>query len=288
MKKWSWFVFVAAFLLFFVTPALEHTEGKKDETVIPGVEVFLDEHLDWVKDQRVGLVTNMTGVDRNLDSTADLFYEHEDINMTAMYGPEHGIRGNVEAGEYIESYIDERTGLPVYSLYGPTWKPTEDMLEDVDVLVFDIQDIGSNVYTYIYTLGFLMEAAAEERMPVIVLDRPNAIGGERVEGPLRTADTVSFMGRYLLPVRHGMTAGELAVMWNHEHALGVDLRVAEMKGWERDMHFEDTGLPWVMTSPNIPTPDSATLYTGTILVANSNLSEGLGTTRPFELVGPVD
>lgn len=257
----------------------------EEESVVPGVEVFLEEHLDWIEDERVGLVTNNTGIDRELNSTVDLLNEDPDINLTALYGPEHGVRGNEEAGGYVESYIDEPTGLPVYSLYGPTWKPSEEMLENVDVLIYDIQDIGSNVYTYIYTLGFVMEAAAEQDKSVIVLDRPNAIGGERVEGPLRTADTVSFMGRYLLPVRHGMTAGELATMWNHEYSLGVDLRVAEMEGWKRDMHFEDTNLPWVLTSPNIPTPDSATLYTGTILVANSTLSEGLGTTKPFEFIG---
>lgn len=295
MKKLVLALFLPIFLVLAAyTPNGEITEGTEEdsnsevaeeESVVPGVEVFMENHLDWIEDERVGLVTNNTGIDRDLNSTIDLLHEHPDVNLTALYGPEHGVRGNAEAGDYVESYTDEQTGLPVYSLYGPTWKPSEDMLEDVDVLIFDIQDIGSNVYTYIYTLGFVMEGAAEQDKSVIVLDRPNAIGGERVEGPLRAEDTVSFMGRFLLPVRHGMTAGELAIMWNHEYSLGVDLEVAKMEGWERGMHFEDTGLPWVLTSPNIPTPDSATLYTGTILVANSTLSEGLGTTRPFEFVG---
>ncbi|SDM30937.1 exo-beta-N-acetylmuramidase NamZ family protein [Sediminibacillus halophilus] len=278
---------VVFLLLLAVSAATVQAEGKagKKGKVTPGVEVFLKDHLDWVEGKRVGLITNPTGVDRNLVSTSDLLYEHPDVNLTALFGPEHGIRGDQEAGEYVESYIDEKTGLPVYSLYGPTWKPTEEMLEDVDVLLFDIQDIGSNVYTYIYTLGFAMEAAAEYDKEVIVLDRPNPIGGNRVEGPLRSEETVSFMGRFLLPVRHGMTVGELATMWNHEYSMGVDLKVAKMKGWKRTMHYEDTGLPWVMTSPNIPTQESAYLYAGTELVEDTNLSTGLGTTKPFELVG---
>src|SRR5699024_6967592 len=159
------------------------------------------------------------------------------------------------------------------------------MLEDVDLLLFVIQDIGSIVNTYIYTLGFVMYAAAEHNKEVIVLDRPNPIGGTRVEGPVRSAETVSFMGRFLLPVRHGMTVGELAVMWNHEYSMGVNLKVAEMDGWKRDMFYEDTELPWVMTSPNIPMQESAYLYAGTELVADTSLSTGLGTTKPFELLG---
>ncbi len=278
---------VLILLLLTLSAAAVQAKGKdgKKGKVTPGVEVFLKDHLDWVEGKRVGLITNPTGVDRNLVSTSDLLYEHPDVDLTALFGPEHGIRGDQEAGEYVESYIDEKTGLPVYSLYGPTWKPTEEMVEDVDVLLFDIQDIGSNVYTYIYTLGFAMEAAAEYDKEVIVLDRPNPIGGTRVEGPLRSEDTVSFMGRFLLPVRHGMTVGELATMWNHEYSMGVDLKVAKMKGWKRTMHYEDTGLPWVMTSPNIPTQESAYLYAGTELVEDTNLSTGLGTTKPFELVG---
>lgn len=265
--------------------AKKTVEPEKQGRVVPGIEVFLEGHSDWVKGKKVGLITNPTGVNRELASDIDLLHDHPDVQLTALFGPEHGIRGDQPAGEYVESYIDERTGLPVYSLYGPTWKPTEKMLEDVDVLLFDIQDIGSNVYTYIYTLGFAMEAAAEFDKRLIVLDRPNPIGGTRVEGPVRDEDTVSFMGRFLLPVRHGMTIGELATMWNHEYALGIDLRVAKMKGWQRTMHYEDTGLPWVLTSPNIPTPDSANLYAGTELVDNTPFSTGLGTTKPFELVG---
>lgn len=263
----------------------QKAENQSKANVKPGIEELLDKHLDWVKGKKVGLITNPTGIDRHWKSDIDLLYENDNVNMTALFGPEHGIRGDREAGDYVESYTDEKTGLPVYSLYGPTWKPTQDMLEDVDVLLFDIQDIGSNVYTYIYTLGFAMEAAAEQDKQLIVLDRPNAIGGDRVEGPVRDPDTVSFMGRFLLPVRHGMTAGELATMWNHEYSLGINLKVAKMKDWKRTMHFEDTGLPWIQTSPNIPTPTSADLYTGTELVEDTNLSTGLGTTKPFELLG---
>ncbi|WP_147358290.1 MULTISPECIES: DUF1343 domain-containing protein [Clostridia] len=252
---------------------------------MPGIEVLLDDPLKWVQDKRVGLITNHTGISSDLESSIDLLYNHPEVKLTALYGPEHGIRGDRKAGEYVESYLDEKTGLPVYSLYGPTWKPTEEMLEDVDVLLFDIQDIGSNVYTYIYTLGFAMEAGAEHDKQLIVLDRPNPIGGTKVEGPVRSKDAVSFMGRFLLPVRHGMTIGELAVMWNHEYSMGVDLKIAKLKGWKRNMYFSDTGLPWVMTSPNIPTEKTAYLYTGTELLDDTSLSTGLGTTRPFELVG---
>ncbi len=261
---------------------LSHNGKKK---VKPGIEVLLEDHLDWIAGKRVGLITNPTGIDQDLKSSIDLLHEHSEVNLTALFGPEHGIRGDREAGEYVESYIDEKTGLPVYSLYGPTWKPTEEMLENVDVLLFDIQDIGSNVYTYIYTLGFAMEAAAEQGKEIIVLDRPNPIGGERVEGPVRSADAVSFMGRFLLPVRHGMTVGELATMWNHEYSLGVSLKVAKMKGWKRFMHFEDTALPWIQPSPNIPTQETAYLYAGTELLDDTTLTTGLGTTKPFELVG---
>lgn len=274
---------VMALALIFTISSTQADETEK--SVVPGIETFLEQHLEWVEGKRVGLVTNPTGVDRNLSSSADLLFEHPDVELTALFGPEHGIRGSQEAGEYIESYTDERTGLPVYSLYGPTWKPSEEMLEDVDVILFDIQDISSNVYTYIYTLGFVMEAAADYDKELIVLDRPNPLGGERIEGPVRSPETVSFMGRYLIPVRHGMTVGELATMWNHEYSLGASLKVAEMDGWERDMYFEDTKLPWVMTSPNIPTMETGYLYAGTELLDDTSLSTGLGTTKPFQLLG---
>lgn len=263
----------------------EQNDEEEAEKVTPGIEVLLEEHLDWVEDKRVGLITNPTGVTSNLKSSIDVLYDHPDVNLTALYGPEHGIRGDREAGEDVDSYTDEKTGVPVYSLYGETWKPTEEMLEDVDVLLFDIQDIDSNVYTYIYTLGFAMEAAAEQDKEIIVLDRPNPNGGTKVEGPVRSEEEISFMGRFLLPVRHGMTVGELTTMWNSEYSLGADLKVAEMEGWDRTMTFEDTKLPWVMTSPNIPTEDSAHLYAGVELLDDTTLSEGLGTTKPYELVG---
>lgn len=279
---WTSAIVVALALMFTISST---RADEIEKSVVPGIETFLEQNLDWIEGKRVGLVTNPTGVDRELQSSADLLFEHPDVELTALFGPEHGIRGSQEAGEYIESYTDERTGLPVYSLYGPTWKPSEDMLKDVDVLLFDIQDISSNVYTYIYTLGFVMEAAADYDKELIVLDRPNPLGGERVEGPVRSPETISFMGRYLLPVRHGMTVGELATMWNHEYSLGVSLKVAEMDGWERDMYFEDTGLPWVMTSPNIPTMETGYLYAGTELLDDTSLSTGLGTTKPFQLLG---
>lgn len=289
--KRRWLLVVSILVLLLVLSiVIQPTSAKKtndtsNEVVIPGIEVFMENHLDWVKDKRVGLITNPTGVNRQMESDINLLFNNDDVNLTALFGPEHGIRGDREAGEYVKSYVDEQTGLPVYSLYGPTWQPTEEMLENVDVLLFDIQDIGSNVYTYIYTLGFAMEAAAQYDKELIVLDRPNAIGGSKVEGPVRDAGTVSFMGRFLLPVRHGMTIGELATMWNHEYSLGIDLKVAKMDGWKRTMHYEDTGLPWIQTSPNIPTATTANLYAGTELVEDTNLTTGLGTTKPFELLG---
>lgn len=302
MKKWFIVTFSVIFLLssFSIAGASHYSHEKglqkskgtdqsnkrsSNKEVKPGIETLLDKHLDWLKGKRVGLITNPTGIDRQLESDIDLLNNNKQVHLTALFGPEHGIRGDREAGKYVKSYTDEKTGLPVYSLYGPTWKPTKKMLKDVDVLLFDIQDIGSNVYTYIYTLGFAMEAAAEQNKQLIVLDRPNAVGGDRVEGPLRDKSTVSFMGRFLLPVRHGMTVGELATMWNHEYSLGVNLKVSKAEGWQRTMHFEDTGLPWVQTSPNIPTPDSANLYAGTELLDDTNISTGLGTTKPFELMG---
>lgn len=296
MDKKLWDKF-SIFILFVLTIVVigattisakegQDSQGETEPTKVkPGIEVLLEDHLDWLEGKRVGLITNPTGVTSDLESSIDVLYNHSDVELTALYGPEHGIRGDREAGEHVDSYIDEKTGLPVYSLYGETWKPTEEMLEDVDVLLYDIQDIDSNVYTYIYTLGFAMEAAAEQDKELIVLDRPNPNGGMKVEGPVRSEEAVSFMGRFLLPVRHGMTVGELAMMWNNEYSLNADLKVAEMEGWERTMIFEDTELPWVMTSPNIPTEDSAHLYAGVELLDDTNLSEGLGTTRPFELVG---
>lgn len=248
-----------------------------------GLEMLLAEHLPLVSDCRVGLVTNHTGVDPGFRSTVDLFHQHPDINLVALYGPEHGIRGAAAAGEHIGSGRDPVTGLPVFSLYGATRKPTAEMLNGVDLLVYDIQDIGVRYYTYPYTLTYCMEAAKEHGLSVVVLDRPNPIGGESVDGNLLDPAFASFVGLCPLPVRHGMTIGELARWFNL--TIGCDLTVVPLGGWTRSMWWDETGIPFVPMSPNTTGLDMATLYGGTCLFEGTNLSEGRGTTKPFEQIG---
>ncbi|WP_077328116.1 exo-beta-N-acetylmuramidase NamZ family protein [Virgibacillus siamensis] len=250
-----------------------------------GVEVLLKDKMDLLEGKRVGLITNPTGVDKELNSVVDVLYNHPDVNLTTLYGPEHGVRGSAQAGEYVEYYIDEHTGLPVYSLYGETRKPTPEMLENVDVLLFDIQDVGTRFYTYIYTMALAMEAAEENDIQFIVLDRPNPLSGTKVQGPVLDPDYSSFVGKYPIPLRHGMTVGELAKLFNNEYGIGADLTVVEMQGWKRNMYYDETPLEFVMPSPNMPTTDTAMVYPGAALIEGTNVSEGRGTTRPFELIG---
>lgn len=258
---------------------------KKDSKVTPGVEVLLDDQKELLEDKKVGLITNPTGIDSKMNSIVDLLHEDSDIELTALFGPEHGVRGDAQAGEYVESYIDEKTGLPVYSLYGQTRKPTPEMLKNVEMLVFDIQDVGTRYYTYIYTMAYAMEAAKENDIPIVVLDRPNPLGGLSVDGPVLEPEFSSFIGMYPIPTKHGMTVGELASFFNEEFNIGADLRVVKMKGWKRSMDFEDTGLPFVLPSPNMPTVSTTFVYPATGLIEGTNLSEGRGTTKPFELIG---
>ncbi len=250
-----------------------------------GVDVLLDEQKDLIEGKRVGLITNPTGVDQELNSIVDLLHNDPDVELTALYGPEHGVRGDAQAGAYVEFYNDETTGLPVYSLYGQTRKPTPEMLENVDVLLFDIQDVGTRFYTYIYTMAYAMEAAKENDIEFIVLDRPNPLGGHKVEGPVLDREYSSFVGNYPIPLRHGMTVGELAKLFNEEFEIGADLTVVEMDGWKRNMYYDDTDLEFVLPSPNMPTLDTALVYPGAALIEGTNLSEGRGTTKPFELIG---
>lgn len=253
-----------------------------------GVERLLDDHLDWLTGKRVGLVTNPTGLDRQLRSTIDRLIAASGaggFELTALYGPEHGVRGGAPAGAYVPSYTDERTGLPVYSLYGPTRKPSAEMLAGVDVLLFDIQDIGARFYTYISTMSYVMEAAAENDKQVIVLDRPNPLG-DRMEGPVLEPELSSFVGLHPIPLRHGLTVGELARLFNGEFLdEPVDLRVAEMRGYQPRRIIDTYDLEWVLPSPNIPTRETAVVYPGTGLVESLNVSEGRGTTKPFEWIG---
>ncbi|WP_342605749.1 DUF1343 domain-containing protein [Peribacillus sp. FSL E2-0159] len=258
---------------------------KKKQKVSPGIEVLLKDEKNVLSGKKVGLITNPTGIDSKLTSIVDLLNDDPDINLTALFGPEHGVRGDAQAGASVEYYIDEKTGLPVYSLYGKTKKPTPEMLKDVEVLVFDIQDVGTRYYTYIYTMAYAMEAAKENDIPFIVLDRPNPQGGESVEGPVLEPEFSSFVGLYPIPLKHGMTVGELATLFNKEFKIGADLRVIKMKGWKRDMDYDDTGLPFVLPSPNMPTVSTTFVYPATGLIEGTNVSEGRGTTKPFELIG---
>lgn len=250
-----------------------------------GLDVFFEQYLHAFKGKRIGLVTNMTGVNRRLVPTIDLFHEHPDIQLTALYSPEHGIRGDAKEGESIESMTDPYTGLPVYSLYGESKKPKPDMLDPVDVIVLDLQDIGSRYYTFIYTMAYVMEACGEQGKPFVVFDRPNPVSGTSVEGNLLEPEFRSFVGLFPIPNRHGMTIGELALLYVHEFGISCDVTVIPMDGWKREMYFDQTGLIWVPPSPNTTGLDMCILYPGTCLIEGTNLSEGRGTTRPFEIVG---
>ena len=252
-----------------------------------GIEVMADRGFEMLKGKRVGLVTNPTGVDGSLRSTIDILHAH--VNLTALFGPEHGVRGDFSAGDHVGDQVDAQTGIPVYSLYGSSRKPSRESLENVDVLVYDIQDIGVRSYTYISTMGLVMEAAAEMDKVVIVLDRPNPLGGIRVEGPLVEDGFHSFVSQYSIPYVYGLTCGELALMLNGEGMLegGIQckLQVVPMEGWHRAMTFEDTGLPWVPTSPHIPDYHTAYFYpaTGIIGELDPNMI-GIGYTLPFQLL----
>lgn len=249
------------------------------------MDVFLEKYAIKYAGKRIGLVTNMTGVNEQLVTTIDLFYEHPNIELTTLYGPEHGIRGDAKEGEKVSSSIDPYTNLPVYSLYGENRKPSKEMLAEVDVIVFDLQDLGSRYYTYIYTMAYVMKACAESNIECVILDRPNPISGDQMEGNLVADDVRSFVGLYPIPNRHGMTIAELALFFNHEFSIKCDLTVVPMDGWKRSMYFDDTSFYWVPPSPNTTSIDMSVLYTGTCLVEGTNLSEGRGTTQPFECIG---
>lgn len=262
-------------------PALEAVSA----SVRPGVEVLLADSLHLVQGRRVGLLTNQTGIDRTGRSTIDLLAEHEDVDLVALYSPEHGIRGEARAGAAIESGVDERTGLPIHSLYGETRTPTSAMLEGVDILLFDMQDIGARYYTYVSTMALAMEAAGAHDVPFLVLDRPNPIRGDAVHGSVLDPDYATFVGMYPVPMRHGMTPGELARMYVGAFGIFVDLTVVPVDGWTREMVFTETELPWVPPSPNMPSVESALAYPGTCLFEGTPISVGRGTDRAFQWVG---
>jgi len=253
--------------------------------VKPGIEVLVEKRLDLVRGRKVGLVTNPTGVDSRLRATADILHEHPDVALAALFGPEHGIRGGV-VKEDIGDAKDARTGLPAYSLYGATRRPTEKMLAGLDALLFDVQDIGSRTYTYISTMRLCMEEAAKRKIAFIVLDRPNPLSGVVVDGPVLDPAFGSFVGTAPIPYVHGMTIGELARFFNEELKINCDLTVVPMEGWTRAMTWRETGLDWVPPSPHIPEPDSPWYYPITgILGELPFTSIGVGYTMPFKLVG---
>lgn len=253
------------------------------EEVITGIEVLRDANFELLKGKRVGLITNPTGVDRNLKSTVDILFEAEGVNLVALYGPEHGVRGDIPAGEKVENQVDAKTGLKVHSLYGKTRKPTPEMLQGVDVLVYDIQDIGCRSYTFISTMGLVMNAAKEQNKEVVILDRPNPLGGEKVEGSGVSQGYFSFVSQFDIPYIYGLTCGELANYLNQE--IGCKLTVVPMQGWKRHMRFEDTGLPWVLTSPQIPSTTAAILYPATGIIGEMGfLNIGVGYTLPFQVM----
>jgi uncharacterized protein YbbC (DUF1343 family) len=258
-------------------------------TVRTGIEVLRDRNFDVLQGKRVGLITNPTGVDRSLRSTVDILHAEPGVKLAALFGPEHGVRGDNAGGALVGGSTDQSTGIPVYSLYGAARKPTAEMLRDIDVLVYDIQDIGCRSYTYISTMGLAMEAAADQGIPFVVLDRPNPLGGERVEGAPAQPGYRSFVSQYSIPYVYGLTCGELARLLNDEGLLEdgrrCSLTVVPMEGWKRSMVFEDTGLPWVLTSPHIPHPWSALYYVATgVLGELGVVSEGVGYTLPFQVL----
>jgi uncharacterized protein YbbC (DUF1343 family) len=251
-----------------------------------GLEKILDEQINFLCGQRVGLICNQASVNHQFQHAADLFFRHTDINLTTLFGPQHGIRGDVQDNMVETSHItDKATELPVYSLYSETREPTEEMLRNIDVLLFDLQDVGCRVYTFIYTMANAMTACAKFGKKFIVLDRPNPIGGVVVEGNVLETGHESFVGQYPIPMRHGLTVGELAKLFNTEFNINCELDVVTMDRWAREDFYDETDAPWVMPSPNMPTVDTSVVFPATVYFEGTQISEGRGTTRPFEIIG---
>ena len=254
--------------------------------VTPGIERLLTTERSLVEGRRIGVLCNPASIDSRYRHTADVLFEDGGLTLGAIFGPQHGFRADLQ-DNMIETPHgrDARRQVPVFSLYSDVREPSPEMLAGLDALVVDIQDVGTRVYTFVYTVANCMRAAARHGVPVIVCDRPNPIDGIDVEGNLLDERYSSFVGQFPIPMRHGMTVGEIAQMFNTAFAIGADLRVVPMEGWRREMFYDETGLPWVMPSPNIPTLDTAIVYPGAVLFEGTMLSEGRGTTRPFELIG---
>ena len=254
--------------------------------VLLGVEVIRKQNFTPIKGRTVGLVVNPASVDSGLLTTVEIFLQARGVKVGALFGPQHGIRGETQDNmiEW-EGFQDKKTGLPVYSLYGKNREPMREMMEGIDCLVIDLPDVGARYYTFVWTLALCLRACKKFKKACIVLDRPNPINGVMIEGPVLDPRFSSFVGLYPLPIRHGMTMGELALYLNREFNIECDLTVVPMEGWRREMWFNDTPFPWVMPSPNMPTLDTAIVYPGMCLLEGTNISEGRGTTRPFEIFG---
>ena len=254
--------------------------------VRPGIEVLFARETRRVRGKRLGVLAHPASVAPGLEHLVDLLPREPSVTVAAIFGPEHGYRGEAQDMEGVAGAAEG--SVPVFSLYGrdrASLVPPPSSLDGVDLFLVDLQDVGARYYTFTATMAYCMQACAARGIPVLVLDRPNPIGGEAIEGPVLEEGFESFVGPFAIPVRHGMTIGELARLFNDRYGIGCDLGVIPMEGWERRMHFEDTGLPWILPSPNMPTPDTARVYPGTCLIEATNVSEGRGTTRPFEFAG---
>jgi uncharacterized protein YbbC (DUF1343 family) len=277
VRAWIATVFIGAWGTYILAAA------DVSPRVLNGIDVLRQQGFAALSGKRVGLITNHTGQASDGTSDLDLLYKSGVCTLAAIFGPEHGIRG--ESDDKVPSVVDEITGVPVYSLYGETLRPAPEIVRKLDALVFDIQDVGARFYTYATTLGYCLEAAAKAGIPFYVLDRPNPVGGIKVEGPILDADKLSFVGYMPIPVRHGMTIGELARYFNTQNRISADLHVVSMAGWHRRYLFPDTGQLWINPSPNMRSPLEAILYPGVCLLEQTNVSVGRGTDRPFEIVG---
>jgi uncharacterized protein YbbC (DUF1343 family) len=254
--------------------------------VLPGIEVFVADVPPPLRGKRVGLITNQSGIDRARTSDVDLIAKHKDLSLVVLLAPEHGMRGNIAAGEKVDDERDAKTGVPIFSLYKTEdGGPAPEMLQDVDLLVYDLQEVGGRTWTYVSTMALAMQAAAKKKIPFVVLDRPNPIGGEIVEGALLDPKFQSFVGMYPIPARHGMTVGELAMLFNQKYGIGADLVVIPVANWHRAQWWDDTGLPWVNPSPNLRSLAALSSYPGSVYFEGTNLTEGRGTDRPFEQIG---
>ncbi len=276
------------FLILFVLSFFS-VFGQDQDQLQLGADRLISNYQNLIKGKSIGLVTNHTGLLSNGKHIADVLNNIKDVKLVALFGPEHGVRGNAPAGEKITDSFDPQTGAKVFSLYGKYHKPNDEMLEGIDLLIYDIQDVGARFYTYISTLFYIVQTSAEKNIPLLVLDRPNPIDGISIDGPVRTEDQQSFVGIAPIPIMHGMTIGELAILFAGEEFIGKglkpDLTVIEMKNWKRDTYFDNYDLKWTPPSPNIPDLETAIVYPGMCLIEGINVSEGRGTYHPFLTIG---